>query len=49
MSSAFVFIISNENTLFNFEKEWCTFNKEKGCLKKKNQVVTIAVNVQKDS
>ncbi len=35
MSSAFVFIINNENTLFNFEKEWFTFNKEKGCLKKK--------------
>jgi len=31
----FFFIIINVKTLFNFEKELCTFDKEKGCLKRK--------------
>jgi len=31
----FFFIIINVKTLFNFEKEWYTFDKEKECLKKK--------------
>jgi hypothetical protein len=48
ISSAFDFIIINVKTLFNFEKEWCTFDKEKGCLKK-IKIVTVVLNMQKDS
>jgi hypothetical protein len=48
ISSAFAFIIINANTLSNFEKEWCTFDKEKIHLKKK-QVMTIALNMQNNS
>jgi hypothetical protein len=33
ISSAFSLIIINVNNIFNFEKEWHTFDKEKGCLK----------------
>jgi hypothetical protein len=33
--------------LFNVEKEWCTFDKEKGCLKKK-PIVIVVLNMQKD-
>jgi hypothetical protein len=33
ISSAFAFKIINVKT-FNFEKEWCTFNKENGCFSK---------------
>jgi hypothetical protein len=35
ISSATAFTIINVKTFFNFEKEWCTFDEEKGCLKKK--------------
>jgi hypothetical protein len=34
ISSVFAFIIINVKTLFNFEKEWCTFDKEKRYFKK---------------
>jgi len=33
--NVFTFIIINVKT-FNFEKEWGSFDKEKGCLKKKS-------------
>jgi hypothetical protein len=33
--------------LFTFEKEFFTFDKEKGCLKKK-PIVIIVLNMQKD-
>jgi hypothetical protein len=36
-SSAFVFLIINIKILSNFENEWCTFDNEKGCLKKKKK------------
>jgi hypothetical protein len=36
ISIAFDFLIINVNILSNFEEKWCTFNKEKGCLRKKD-------------
>jgi hypothetical protein len=30
----FALVIINVKIIFNFEKEWCTFDKEKSCLKK---------------
>jgi hypothetical protein len=43
-SSAFVFLIMNIKIHSNLENEWCTFDNEKGCLKK-----IIILNMQKDS
>jgi hypothetical protein len=34
-------------TLFNFEKEWCTFDMEKKAFEQ-NQAVIVALNMQKD-
>jgi hypothetical protein len=47
ISSAFAIIV-NVKTFFNFEKEWHTFDKGKKCFKK-NKVMTVALNMQKDS
>jgi len=33
-SSPFAFLIINVKIFSNFQKEWCTFGKKKGCLKK---------------
>jgi hypothetical protein len=46
--SAFAFIIINVKAVLNFEKEWCTFDKEKIRLEKKKPVVTVALNMQND-
>jgi hypothetical protein len=47
-SNALKKIIFNVNILFNFEKEWHSFDKENGHLKKKT-TLTIVLNMQKDS
>jgi hypothetical protein len=47
-SNALKKIIFNVNILFNFEKEWHTFDKENGHLKKKT-IVIIVLNMQKGS
>jgi len=33
-SSPFALLIINVKILSNFQKEWCTFGRRKGCLKK---------------
>ncbi len=47
--SVFFFSKININKiLFNFEKEWCTFDNKKGCLKK-NKLFIIILKMQKTS
>ncbi len=41
-------MIINVKIFFNFEKEWCTFDKKTKSLEKKT-VVSIALNMQKYS
>jgi hypothetical protein len=48
ISNAFAFIIINVKTLFNFEKELCTFDKGKKTFEKKI-IVIVVVNMQKYS
>jgi hypothetical protein len=33
----FALLIINVKILFNFQKEWCTFGRKKGCWKKKKE------------
>jgi hypothetical protein len=50
-SSPFSLIIINVKMLSNFQKEWCTFGRKKGCLEKKIKNVhsqgLSALNMQK--
>jgi hypothetical protein len=44
-SSPFAFLIINIKILFNFQKEWCTFGRKKGHLKKTRIVHPQGLNV----
>jgi len=49
-SSLFSLIIINVKIVFNFYKEWCTFGRKKGCLKKTRTIHSqglSAFNMQK--